>query len=93
MRPDTFGSGLRFSFGFVRWRLTLVVRGFVLSGGRRRLESRLAGNSMLARVRIEQVLASVEDLMTVSAACEPTGACEQCFLHAENRFAVGAAGG
>jgi hypothetical protein len=44
-------------------------------------------------VRIEQVLPSVENLLAVSAASEPTGGREHCFRHAENRFAVGTAGG
>jgi len=43
--------------------------------------------------QIEQIAASIEDLMAVSAAREPARSREQRFLHAENRFAVGTAGG
>ena len=49
--------------------------------------------SMRPRVRVEQIASSVEDLMAVSAARESAGACKHGFLHAENRFAVGTAGG
>jgi hypothetical protein len=44
-------------------------------------------------MRIERILPSVKDLLAVSAAREPTGACKHGILHAENRFAVGTAGG
>jgi hypothetical protein len=56
--------------------------------GRRRVLGALR-----AGMRIEEILSSVEDLVTVSAAREPTGTRKHGVLHAENRFAVGTAGG
>lgn len=50
-------------------------------------------DTMRACMWIERVLPGIKDLMAVSAAREPTGACKHGILHAENRFAVGTAGG
>jgi hypothetical protein len=85
------------SGSFLGWRLRLgrgrcivpVARGLVL--GRRR--GRHGLEVLGAGMRIKQIATRVEDLLAVSAACEPTGPREQRFGHAENRFAVGTAGG
>jgi hypothetical protein len=93
------GLPFRLSFGFrAGFGLRVSFRPAWCCGGRllavaRRLGLRLVCKRLRACVGIEQILPGVEDLLAVSATCEPAGGCEQCFLHAEYRFAVGAAGG
>jgi hypothetical protein len=101
-----FSSLLRFALG-LRFRfltgLSFGLRSCVGTGLERTLavacglliacRSRFRRDGLRACVRVELIASCVENFLAVSAACEPTGHREQGFLHAENRFAVGTAGG